>query len=273
MQANIFQNKVAIVTGSSRGIGKATAIELIKKGASVVLNGRDQIRLSRTENELKALGGNVLAVCSDVSNFNQAKMLVNRAIETFGRLDFLVNNAAVSMRGNFSDLEPIVFKTIFETNVLGCVNVSLPALPYIRKSQGSIVFVSSLAGIRGIPFQSAYCSSKMALSAIAESIRVEEKASNIHVGLIYVGVTENNQDKEVLTNDGSMIKLNERSVLKVHTLNSVAVAIVKNIRKRKCKTTLTGIGKLLAIIQPVMPGLIDKILVYSVKRNVRRIPD
>lgn len=261
--------KVAIITGSSRGIGKATAYELVKNGISVVINGRDEIRLKRTEEELKEIGGRVLAVCSDVSSPGQARKLVEKTIETFGRLDILINNAAVSMRGNFSELDPSVFKNVLETNVLGCVNTSIPALPHIRQTRGSIVFISSLAGIRGLPVQSAYCSSKMALRAIAESIRVEEKKSNIHVGIIYVGITESEHDKKVFAADGSMITLKERSIFKVHTTQRVASEIMKNIKKRRFRTILSTIGRTLAILQPIMPRLIDRLLVYSVEKNLR----
>ena len=114
MKDQKFQERVAIITGSSRGIGKATAIELVKNGAAVVLNGRDQNRLTQAENEIKALGGKVLVVCCDISIPDQARQLVEQTIATFGRLDILINNAALSMRGNFSDLDPVVYKTIFD---------------------------------------------------------------------------------------------------------------------------------------------------------------
>jgi len=266
MSAKKFQDKVAIITGSSKGIGKATAIELVKNGASVVLNGRNQERLTQAENEIKALGGKVLTVCCDVSIPNQAKNLVNKTIETFGKLDILINNAGVSMRGDFSDLNPEVFKTVFETNVFGVVNPTIPALPHIKKSHGSIVFVSSLAGIRGLPRLSAYCSSKMTLRAIAESIRIEEINSKIHVGLIFVGITEIEHEKKTIAADGSLITIKDRSNFKVQTSSSVAKAILKNIRKRKFRTTLTGIGKLNAVMQPIMPGLVEKIIIHSINK-------
>ena len=267
MSSKKFQDKVAIITGSSRGIGKATAVELVKNGASVVLNGRNQERLIQTENEIKALGGKVISVCCDVSISSQAKDLVNKTIETFGKLDILINNAGVIMSGNFSDLNPEVYKTVFETNVFGVVNPTIPALPHIKKSHGSIVFISSLAGIRGLPGHSAYCSSKMALRAITESIRIEEIKSKIHVGLIFVGFTENEPGKKIITADGSLIAINDRSnFIKVQTLSSVAKAILKNIRKRKFRTTLTGIGKLNAVMQLIMPGLVEKILIHSSKK-------
>ncbi len=270
MSAKKFQDKVAIITGSGSGIGKATAIELVKNGASVVLNGRNQKRLTLAENEIKALGGKVISVCGDVSIPGQAKNLVDKTIETFGKLDILINNAGVSMRGDFSELNPEVFKTVFETNVLGVVNATIPAMPHIKKSRGSIVFVSSLAGIRGLPGLSAYCSSKMALRAIAESIRIEEAKSKIHVGLIFVGITEIEHEKKTIAADGSLVVIKDRSNFKVQTTSSVARAILKNISKRKFRTTLTGIGKLNAFMQPILPGLVEKILIRSIDKIKKR---
>lgn len=270
MSAKIFQDKVAIITGSSQGIGKATAIELVKNGASVVLNGRNQERLSQAENEIKALGGNVLAICGDVSIASDAKDLIDKTIATFGRLDILINNAGVSMRGDMSDLNPEVFKKVFETNVYGVVNLTIPAMPHIKKTKGSIVFISSLAGIRGLPGLSAYCASKMSLRAIAESIRIEEAKSKIHVGLIFVGITEIEFDKKTIAADGSMITISDRSKFKVQSTESVAKAILKNIRKRKFRTTLTGIGKLNAFMQPLMPNIVEKILIRSIDKIRKR---
>lgn len=270
MSVMLFQDKVAIITGSSRGIGKATAIELVKNGATVVLNGRNQERLNQAENELKAIGGNVLTVCADISKEDEAKDLVAKTVEAFGRLDILINNAGVSMRGDMSELTPEVYKTVFETNVFGVVNLTIPALPYIKKAQGSIVFVSSLAGIRGLPGLSAYCSSKMSLRAIAESIRIEEAKSKIHVGLIFVGFTEIEFEKKTIAADGSMINIKDRSKFKVQSTESVAQAILKNIRKKKFRTTLSRIGKINAIMQPLFPALVERILIRSIDKIKKR---
>ncbi|MCK5345140.1 MAG: SDR family NAD(P)-dependent oxidoreductase, partial [Candidatus Heimdallarchaeota archaeon] len=139
MIAQKYINKVVIITGSTRCIGKATAIELVKNGASVVLNGRDQIRLTNPENEIKAFSEKVLAVCCDVSIPNQAKKLADKTLDTFGRLDIPINDAAVSMRDNISDLKPEVIKALFETIVLGDVRPTFPIIPHRRNSQDSLV--------------------------------------------------------------------------------------------------------------------------------------
>ncbi len=191
MSLEKFLGKVAVITGSSRGIGKATALALAKRGASVVLNGRDSSRLSAVENEIKLIQPRVISVCCDVSTNEGGRHLISEALKAFGRIDFLVNNVGVSMRGKVRNLDPDVFRATFESNYMSAVCPTIPALEPLRLSKGSLIFVSSLAGIRGLPFISAYCSSKMALRSLAESLRIEEAEHGIHVGLVYVGITVN----------------------------------------------------------------------------------
>ena len=150
--------------------------------------------------------------------------------------------------------------------IYGTVNPTIPAIPHLRKTKGSIIFISSLAGIRGLPGLSAYCSSKMALRAIAESIRIEEKSNDIHVGLIYVGITEIEHNKETIASDGSMKVLKDRSASKVQTTSQVAQAVLQNIKKRKFITTLTGIGKVNKFMQPRFPLLVEKIILKSLHK-------
>ena len=265
---NKLLDKVAIVTGSSRGIGKAIAVELAKQGAFIVLNGRNEERLKETEIVIRKIHQNVISFCCDVSDADASKQLIQTAINHFGRLDILINNVGVSMRGAMAELNPVVFQKVFESNVYGTVNPTIPAIPYLRKTSGSIVFISSLVGIRGLPGLSAYCSSKMALRAIAESIRIEEKKHDIHVGLIQVGFTEIEHNKETISADGSLKVLNVRDKTKVQTTEQVALAVLKNIKKRKFITTLTGIGKLNKFMQARFPMLVEKIVLNNIHKFV-----
>src|SRR4030095_8661471 len=129
-----FDGKVAVITGSSRGIGKAIAIEFAKNGAYIVLNGRNADRLTETENELKRIHLNVIGVCCDVSEKAGGQLLIGKTIQHFNKIDFLVNNVGISMRGNVVDLNPDVFKSVFDSNVLGSVNATIPSIKYIRES-------------------------------------------------------------------------------------------------------------------------------------------
>ncbi len=266
MKNQILKGKVAIITGSSRGIGKATALELAGKGACIVLNGRNKERLNTAEAEIRKIHQEVIAVCCDVSTIEGGQFLIDEAINKFGRIDILVNNVGISMRGKLADLNPAVFKTIFESNLLGVVCPSIPAMRHLRETKGSIVFISSLAGIRGLPGLSAYCASKMALRALAESIRLEEASHKLHVGLIYVSYTENDDGKEAIFSDGSKILLEPRNRKGAQTKDSVAKAVLGNIVNRKYITVLTGMGKLNLFLQTFFPGLLEFILLKNLKK-------
>jgi len=266
MDSKRFAGKVAVITGSNGGIGKAIALELAKNGACIVLNGRNQARLTETEIDVRKIHDKVISVCCDVSTTEGGQLLINETINRFKRIDILVNNAGVSMRGFVADLNPDIFRTMFETNVIGAISPTIPAISYLRQTKGSIVFISSLAGIRGLPITSAYCSSKMALRAIAESIRIEEARYGIHVGLILVGITEIDPGKESFAPDGSKIKLEPRSGKGVQSKETVARAVVKNISKRKFISVLTTIGKLNAFMQPRFPLLVEKLILSNMKK-------
>lgn len=261
-----FEGKVAVITGSSRGIGKGIAFALARMGASIVLNGRNSDRLEETRRELIRTSGNAISICCDVSTAEGGRLLIDETIRHYGRIDILINNVGVSMRGRFADLDPAVVKTIFESNILGTTNPSIPAMKYLRESRGSIIFISSAAGIRGLPELSAYCASKMALRALAESIRLEEKQNGIHVGLVFVGYTENEKDKETIAADGSLRLLAPRSGKGVQTIESVARGVVRNLLKRKFITVLSPIAKLNAFVQPLFPMLVERMILKNIKK-------
>jgi NAD(P)-dependent dehydrogenase (short-subunit alcohol dehydrogenase family) len=266
MSSQRLNGKVAIITGSSGGIGKAIALELAKNGTYIVLNGRNKARLAASENEVRKIHSNIISVCCDVSTAEGGQLLINETISKFNRIDILVNNVGVSMRGYLADLKPEVFRIVFDTNILGVVCPTIPAISHLRLTKGSIVFISSVAGIRGLPTTSAYCSSKMALRSLAESIRIEEAVHDLHVGLIYVGNTEIDDGKTTIAPDGTKMLLRSRKGKGVQSKESVARAVVKNISKRKFITVLTTLGKLNAFLQTLFPLLVERIIIRNLKK-------
>jgi NADP-dependent 3-hydroxy acid dehydrogenase YdfG len=135
-----FKNKTAIVTGSGMGIGKAIALELCKAGAKVVLNGRNAERLEKTHQEFLKQGYSVVAVQGDITKVSDCNSLIKKAIDSFGGIDILVTNAGISMRERFENLQPEIFSQIIESNINGSAFPALKALPFIKKTKGSIVF-------------------------------------------------------------------------------------------------------------------------------------
>ncbi|HAX93594.1 MAG TPA: hypothetical protein DCY25_06560 [Bacteroidales bacterium] len=264
-----LNGKVAVITGSARGIGKAIATGLAQKGAKVVISGRDKERLRLAEADIRQITPDVTGVCCDISTTEGGKYLTDEAIKAFGTIDILINNAGLSMRGNLADLDPAIFSTIFESNVFTTANVTIPAIRHLRNSKGSLVFISSVSGIRGLPYQSVYSAAKMSLRALAESIRLEERDSGMHVGLVYVGYTENDPGKETISADGSRIPISKRTGRGVMTQRSVAEAVVRSIEKRRFITTLSPLGKLTKILQPLFPRLVELVLVRNIGKFMR----
>jgi len=265
-----MRGKVAIVTGSSMGIGKATAQLLAEKGAKVVINGRTESRLLETKQVFSDKGYEVMAVAADISCPEGAKQLVDQTMQEFGKIDILVNNAGMSSRGYFDELAPEVFEEIMKINFLGCMYPTKFAEPHLAASQGSVVFISSVAGIRGLPETSIYCASKMALTSMAESLRVELSDKDIHVGIVYVGITKNDPGKKVINKDGTYLLLKDRAKRKTQTPERVASAIVRLIEKRRFKTILTFLGKMNALANVLFPRLVDRILIRS-KEKIRKL--
>jgi short-subunit dehydrogenase len=264
-----LQGKVAVITGSARGIGKIIAMVLARKGVKVVLSGRSAERLLMAEADIRQITPDVKSVCCDISTSEGGKHLIEEAIKAFGTIDILINNAGLSMRGNLADLDPAIFKTIFEANVFTMANVTIPTIKHLRNSKGSLVFISSVSGIRGLPYQSVYSAAKMSLRALAESLRIEERDSGIHVGLVYIGYTQNDPDKETISADGSRILISKRTGKGVMTQQSVAEAVVRSIEKRRFITVLSRLGKLTAILQPLFPRLVEKILIRNIGKFLR----
>jgi len=263
---SFFQNKTAIVTGSGMGIGRTIARELCKQGANVVLNGRNGDRLDKVHQEFLQQGYNVIAVRADVTKPEECDFLISKTIEAFGKIDMLINNAGVSMSDRFENVKPEVFDTVIRSNIQGSAFPTMKALPYLKETKGSIIFISSAAGMIGLPTASAYSAGKMALTAMAQSLRIELAETDVHVGIVHVGFTQNDDDKRVLNAAGEPIPVAHRPAYLQQTQEQVARAVLHTIRKRKFKVVLSAIGKLNAFMARFFPGIVMRIISASQKR-------
>ena len=263
-----LQNKVAIITGSSIGIGRTLAFEMAKRGAKIVLNARNPERLEKTQKAMQEAGYESIAVAGDVSNPGDCQILILKTIAAFDKIDILVNNAGISMEGTVEELDPDVFKKVMEVNYLGSVYPTKEALPFLRKTKGSVIFTGSLAGMRGIPKYSVYSSSKMALTALAESLRIELDGSGVHIGIAYVGFTQNDPEKTIFDKNGKIIAQPKRDFVKTEPPENVALRIIKMIENKTFKQYFTLLGKLNAFMNRFFPSIVNLVL----KRNYKSRP-
>jgi len=255
-----MKNKIAIVTGASSGIGLATAKELLKQGAKVVLAARSIEKLQTIEKELN--NSNILIIPTDVSKEEDCKNLINKTIEKFQKIDILINNAGISMRAIFKDVKLEVIKSLMDINFWGTVYCTHYALPHLLKSKGSVVGVSSIAGFKGLPARVGYSSSKFAMHGFLDVLRTENLKTGLHVMLIAPGFTSSNIRNTALVADGSQQGESPRAEEKMMSAEEVAIHLCKGLEKRKRTIILTTQGKLTVLLNKFFPKFMDK-MVYN----------
>jgi len=259
-----LKDKVVIITGASSGIGKSLAFEFASRGASLVLGARQYVALCQLGEELeKRYSIKVVAVKCDVSAEDDCVALIKQAVSTFGHIDVLVNNAGISMRALFADVELDVLKTLMDVNFWGAVYCTKYALPEILKTKGSIVGVSSIAGYKGLPGRTGYSASKFAMNGFLDSLRVENLKTGVHVMTACPGFTASNIRNTALASDGSQQGESSMHEEKMMTSEEVARIIADGVENRSRTLIMTGQGKLTVALSKFIPGILDK-LVYNV---------
>lgn len=182
----IHQQVVAIV-GASSGIGRSTALEFAKQGATVVVSARSISGLTSLVDEISSLGGEVMAVPADVASFEQVQAIANKTVERYGRLDTWVHLSATAVFARFEQVTPEEFKRVIEVNLMGQVHGAMAALPHLRREgRGSLIHVSSVEARRSLPLQSSYSASKHAIEGFLESLRVELQHDGVPINVTNV---------------------------------------------------------------------------------------
>lgn len=269
--------KVVIVTGASSGIGLAAAEAFAAKGDCVVLAARNIEKLESTVSELcnrygkeANLAGNTvprfLAVQTDVVKEEDCRNLIETAADVYGRIDVLINNAGISMRAMFRDLDLSVIRNLMDVNFWGTVYCTKYALPYLLATKGSVVGVISIAGFKGLPARTGYSASKFAIYGFLDTLRVEHLKEGLHVMIFAPGFTASNIRFTALTADGSAQGETPRDEGKMMSAEEVAERLVKGVYKRKRQIVLTPIGKLTVWLNKFFPRLVDR-LEYMYMKN------
>ncbi len=255
-----IKNKVMVITGASSGIGKALAEEAISRGAKVVMAARNLDAMQQFAGQGHYSSENLLVVKTDVTCKEDCKSLVEKTVEHFGRIDVLVNNAGVSMRALFSESELSVIEKLMEVNFWGAVYCTHFALPWLIKSKGSVVGVSSIAGYKGLPARTGYSASKFALQGFLESLRIENRNNGLHVLIACPGFTASNIRKTALAGDGNPQGESPREETKMMSAQLAAWHIIRAIKKRKQVLVLTRQGKLTVWLNKFFPAWVDKLV-------------
>src|SRR5690606_11221280 len=184
-----FSNKTVVLTGASDGIGAEIARRLATEGARLVLAARNEEKLNEVAFRCRKAGADILIVPTDVADRDQCQRLVLQALERFGGIDVLVNNAGISMHAMLDEItELTTFEQVMAVNCFGAMWCTHAALPALKQARGLLVGMSSLAGRTGVPGRTAYCASKFAMSGFFEALRLELSGSGVDVTMIFPGV-------------------------------------------------------------------------------------
>jgi short-subunit dehydrogenase len=267
--SSFFNNKVVAITGGSEGIGKALIDVLMPLGARIATCGRNQDKLYN----LQVQYSNHLlhTVVADVSRYDDCRHFIQSTLQTFGRIDILINNAGVSMRAQVKDAGVDVFRQVMDVNFFGAVYCTKLALDSLIENKGIVVGVSSIAGYRGLPGRSGYSASKFALNGWLEALRTELMDSGVHVMWVSPGFTASKIRNTALNELGQAqgeSPLDENSLM---SAEECARRMLNAIEKKKRTAVFTWQGLQTVLLNRFFPSIADKLVRNFFYKNGRLV--
>lgn len=265
--AKKLSETVAVITGASSGIGRATALELSKQGASLVLAARRKDLLEKLTKECKKHGCRAIAVETDVTKEEDVGALALQALREFGAFDVWINNAGVTTVGRFQDVPIEEDRRLIETNVLGYIYGAKYAIKHFhRRGRGTLINVSSIAGKLSEPYSASYTASKHAIRGLSLSLRQElwlEGNQNIHVCTVMPAVI----DTPLFQHAGNHMGHPLKAMPPVYPATDVAETIVDLIHSPQDEVFVGTSGKVMNATESVMPWQTHKQLAKTVEKK------
>ncbi len=254
-----FQDQGIVITGASMGIGRELAIALAARGARLALAARSAEALTETAQLCEAAGGRAIAVPTDVTDPSACEYLIQRTVQTFGCIDCLVNNAALSMIAPFEQVQDLAaFEQVMRVNYLGAVACTYYALPYLKANRGLLVAISSLCGKTGIPTRSAYVASKHALQGFFDTLRIELRETGVAVLVVSPGFVATGIRQRALNHQaqpwGDSPRDESRGTMSIAACVS---QIIRGMERRQREVIMTPKGKLIPWGKLIAPDLVD----------------
>ena len=256
-----FENKVVWITGASSGIGEATAYQFAKEGATLILSARREDELLRVKQNTGLPSHQVFVLPIDVEKIEKISEKAKQAIEHFGKIDVLFNNAGISQRGSVLDTDISVYQKIFNLNFFGVIALTKAVLPFMKQQKsGQIAVTSSVSGKLATPMRSGYCASKHALHGFFDALRSEIYQDNISVTLICPGYIHTNISYNAVAADGSKFGKMDENQANGMSPEECASRIVEAIYKKRDEVYMGGKEVLGVYLKRFFPRILSKLL-------------
>lgn len=266
-----FKDKVMVITGASSGIGLASARLFASYGARLALAARSIDKLKTLASEISSDPSKVLCIKTDVSIEEDCKNLIESTVKYFGRIDFLINNAGISMRASFSKVDLNVIRRLMDVNFWGTVCCTKYALPYLLESKGSVTGVISVAGYAGLPGRTGYATSKFAIRGFLETLRMEHQEDGLHVLVFAPGYTSSNVRNAALLADGSPQGTTPKDESNLMSAEEVAQKLAWGLYRKKREMILTALGYWDVWFYKRFPRLMDWVQLNYIRKHEKRI--
>jgi dehydrogenase/reductase SDR family protein 7B len=260
MKERMYSNKVIWITGASSGIGESLVYEFVRRGAIVIASSNDQPGLFRVKEACGSNSGMVNIVPFDLSEMAGIEKITEQQINTYGRIDILLNIGGISQRARIDETPLWLDRKIFEINFFGTIALTKAVLPYmIRQKSGHILATSSISGRFGFPLRSAYSASKQALHGFFETLYLENKSSNIRTSVIIPGRVRTAISVHALNPEGIEHGKLDEGQAKGISPDRAAKIIIRGIEKNK-REILVGKSELMLLhIRRYLPWLFFRI--------------
>ena len=267
--------KIIVITGASDGIGAEMARQLAKAHntqVALVLGARDEARLKQVASQCAAFGAQTLVLPTDVSLQPACRALIAAAVTKFGQIDALINNAGMSAQALFGDVKAddlAWYEQLMRVNLWGSVWCTHAALPYLKQSRGSIVAVSSLAGLIGVPGRTAYSATKFAMAGFFEALRAELKTAGVSVTTAYPGVVATQTRHRGFNAAGQAAGSSGLKEDDAMSVEECARLILRGMDKRQREVVMTTKGKLGRWLKLIVPARIEAMALAALKDEVK----
>jgi len=263
-----FAGKTVLITGASEGIGRALALALAREQAQLALNARTGARLAELARECAALGAAVETVPGDVARPEDCREFVARAVARFQAIDYLVNNAGITMWARLDAVSDFsVYERLLQVNYLGAVHTTAAALPYLKSSRGLIVAVASIAGLTGVPERTGYAASKHAMIGFFESLRIELLGSGVDVTIVAPDFVVSEIHRRATGADGKPLGVTPMQEAHIMTAAACADLIVRAMRRRQRLLITSRRGRLGRWARLIAPRRVDRLSARAIRER------